>query len=88
VDVLVSVEGGDDHDRDGLLDVRARQESGGLDPVQVRHSDVEEAHVRTQFPSERDGLASIGGRPDDVDAGMAAQDRGQTRPEGDLIVGK
>jgi len=46
-DVLVGVEGGDDDDRQRILDAWSGEPAGGLDAVEARHSDVDEAHVGT-----------------------------------------
>ena len=48
VDVLVEVEGGDDDDGERVGDARPGEEAGGLDAVEHRHADVEQAHVGAQ----------------------------------------
>ena len=87
VDVLVGVEGGDHHDRDGLLDFGPREETRRFDAVQVRHADVEKAHVRARPTRESDGLAPVGGLAHDLDVGLAAQDRGEPGPDDALVIG-
>jgi len=76
VDVVVGVEGGDDHDGDGICDVGSGEKSGGFHAVQVRHPDIEQTHVGAQPASEGHSLASVGRRPDHVDVGLAGQDGG------------
>ena len=44
-----------------VLDVWAGKRPGGLEPVDVGHPDVEQAHVRSQRTSERHRLATISG---------------------------
>jgi hypothetical protein len=41
--------------------------TGGLQPIEQRHSEVEHCHVGTKVSGEKDGLLSIGGIPDDVE---------------------
>ncbi len=44
-DMVVGVEGGDDDDRQWIVDVGAGKPARCLDAVEVRHPDVEQAHV-------------------------------------------
>jgi hypothetical protein len=44
-DVGVGVEGRDDDHGERVLDVGSGEDAGGLYAVEVRHPDVEEAHV-------------------------------------------
>jgi hypothetical protein len=45
VDLLIEDEGGDDDDGERIVDVWSGELPGGLDPVEVRHADVEQTHV-------------------------------------------
>ena len=61
VHVLVEVEGGDDDDRQRVVDVGAGELPGGLDPVHLGHADVEQADVGAQRAGKRDRLTAVGG---------------------------
>ena len=87
MDVLVRVERRDDDDGGGFLDIGPREQSRGLDAVQVRHADVQQAHVRAQLARECDGLPSVGGLTDDLDVGLAGQDRGEPNADDALVIG-
>src|SRR4051794_21306172 len=86
MDVLVGVERRDHDDGDRVLDTGAGEQPGGLDAVQLRHADVEQADVRAQLTAEGDGLASVGGLGDHLDGGLGGEDRGQAGPDDALVV--
>ncbi len=86
-DVLVEVEGGDDHDRQGVGDVGTGESSGGLDAVHQRHPDVEQADVGTQPERQAHGLAPVGGRADHLDAGLGIEQHRQPAADDGLVVG-
>src|SRR5664279_1568322 len=67
VDVFVGVERGDHHDGDRIVDPWSGEQTSGFDAVEVRHPNVEQAHVGSQFVGECDGFASVGGLADDFD---------------------
>ena len=45
VDVLVGVEGGDDHDPERVSNTGAGERAGDLDAVHAWHADIDNAHV-------------------------------------------
>lgn len=87
VDILVEVEGGDDHDRQGVGDVGAGEASGGFDAVHQRHSDVEQADVGAQLERQADCLAPVGGRADHFDVGLGVEQHRQPGAHDGLVVG-
>ncbi len=86
VDVFVVIEGRDHDDRERVVDAGAGELPGGLDPVEVGHADVEQAHDRRQLTGERDGVEAVGGLPDDLDVGLSVEDHGKTGPDDLLVV--
>ena len=74
VHVLVEIEGGDDDDRERVFDAGPGELPGRLDPVHLRHADVEQAHVRPQRAREGHRLAPVRGLADDLDAGLRVED--------------
>jgi hypothetical protein len=86
VHVLVEVEGGEDH-HPGRRACR-RELPGGLEPVQVRHTDVHQHHVRLQPPGGRNGLDAVGGVAHHLDVGLGLQDHPEPRPDQLLVVGQ
>ena len=87
MDVLVEVEGGDDHDSQRVVDVGPGQEARRLDAVEFGHADVEQADVGAQVASPLHGLASVRHLGDDLDAGLGVEDHRQARPHEILVVG-
>ncbi len=85
--VLVQVEGGDDDDRQRVLDVRAGKLPGGLDAVDPGHADVEQADVRAELVGEGNRLAPVGSLGDNLDVGMSGEDHRETGADEVLIVG-
>ncbi len=77
--------GGEDHD--GHLRVLGDQAAGGADAVQHRHVQVEQDRVRAVLGHLGDGLLAVGGRPDHLDAGQAAQQQDQALAHAGLVVG-
>ena len=88
VDVLVEVEGGDDHDPDGVDDVGAGQQAGGLQPVEHRHADVEQGDVGSQPPAQVDRRAPVGGLAHDRHLVGGLQDHAEPGPHHLLVVGQ
>ena len=60
---------------------------GRLDAVELRHPDVEQAHVGAELARERDRLAPVGGLADHLDAGLGVEDHPQPGADELLIVG-
>src|SRR5664279_2703765 len=65
----------DHHDGDRIVDPWSGEQTSGFYAVEVRHPNVEQAHVGSQFASECDGFASVGGLADDFDVRLAIEDR-------------
>ena len=57
-DVVVALEGGEDHDPAGDVGL-PDDAAGGLQAVHPRHLDVHEHHVRSQLPGGDDGLLAV-----------------------------
>nr|BFE69108.1 hypothetical protein GCM10020092_024090 [Actinoplanes digitatis] len=87
VDVLVQVEGRDDHDGDRVRHLGSGQRAGGLDAVEAGHPDVEEAHVGAQVPGQFDGAVPVGGLADDLDVRLRVEDHRESGADDLLIVG-
>ena len=87
VHVLVEVEGGDHDDRERVLDAGSGELSGGLDAVQVRHPDVEQAHIGPELAGEGHRLASVGGLADHLDVGLGVEDHREPGADQLLVVG-
>jgi hypothetical protein len=87
VDVLVEVERGDDHHGERIFDSRPGQRAGGLEPVELGHPDVEQAHVGPQHPGQRHRLPTVGRLTHHLDAGLGVQDHAQPGPDQFLVVG-
>ena len=79
VHVLVEVERGDDHDGHRVLDAGPGELAGGLDAVQHRHADVEQADVGPQLAGEVDRLAPVGRGADHLDVGLGVEDHRPAR---------
>ena len=87
VDVLVQVEGGDDDDRDRVLDARSGQLPGRLHAVEDRHPDVHQADVGTQLASQPHRLPPVARLPHDLDAVQRAEDQPKPGAHQVLVVG-
>ena len=87
VNVLVGVECGYHRDRYRVVDVWSGELAGGLDAIDVRHSNVEQANVGSQFPGKCDGFAPVGGLPDNIDIGLPVEDGCKTGPNDALVIG-
>jgi hypothetical protein len=85
--VLVEIEGRDDHDGQGVLDAWASELAGGLDAVDARHPDVEEADVGTQLACHGDRLVTVRCLADDLDPGLRVEDHGEPGADQELVVG-
>jgi DNA-binding SARP family transcriptional activator len=88
VDVLVGVEGGDDHDPQRVGDARAGERAGDLDAVQARHADVDQAHVRAEPPRQRYGLRAVRGLGCHGDVRLGFQDEPENASDHGLVVGQ
>ena len=73
VHVLVELERGDHHHRHRVRHVGSGEQARGLDAVEHRHADVEQAHVGPQAPGELDGLAPVGRLRHDLDAVLCVE---------------
>jgi hypothetical protein len=51
------------------LGVLGEDPAGGFDPVEVRHPDVHDDHLRTQGSGQRDHLGSVGRLTDEPGVG-------------------
>ena len=87
VHVLVEVERRDDDDGQRVGHPRSRQGLGGVEPVHLRHPDVEQAHVGPQVPGSLDRLAAVGHLGDHLDVGLGVEDHGEPAAHQLLVVG-
>jgi hypothetical protein len=87
VDVLVEVERRDDHYGERIFDGRPGQHPRGLQPVELGHPDVEQAHVGPQLPGQRHGFAAVSRLTHHLDVGLSVQDHAQPGPDQLLVVG-
>jgi hypothetical protein len=85
-DVLVEVERREDQNARRGQPVVAGDASGEFDAVHLRHPDVHQDDVGPLPNRELHGAASIGGFPDHVDVGGAAQQHGEAAPHEGLVV--
>ena len=58
-----------------------------LDPVERRHRDVHQHHVRLERAGELDRLLPVAGGPDDLDAVVVCEQRLDRLDEQRLVVG-
>ena len=72
------------HPRAGL---GADDAAGRLDPVQHRHADVHQHHVRPQPGRLRDRLLAVAGLADHGHVRLAVEDLAQADPHERLVVG-
>jgi hypothetical protein len=61
--------------------------AGGLYPVDLGHADVEQAHIRPQPAGQRHRFSTVGGLPDDFDAGLGVEDHSQPGTDDFLVIG-
>ena len=66
---------------------RPGQLAGGGDPVEPRHADVHQHHVRAQPARLADRLAAVGGLPEHLDPLAPLEDRAQADADEVLVVG-
>ena len=71
----------------GLGDAGPGQQAGGLDAVQPRHADVEQADIRAERSGHLHRLSAVGRLADDRDVGVGVEDHAQTGANDLLIVG-
>ena len=88
VDVLVEVEGGDDHDPERVGHAGSGDGPGDFAAVLAGHADVDEADVGPQLAGEADGLGPVGGLGDHIDAGLVFEDEAQPAADHGLVVGE
>jgi hypothetical protein len=84
-DVLIKIERGEyQHPRAGHA---ARHLAGRLDPVEIRHADVHQHHVRSQAGAEANGLPAGGGLTDHLEIGFGLQDQAEAGADQLLVIG-
>jgi hypothetical protein len=88
VDVLVEVEGGDDHDPERVGRTGVGEGPGDLDAVLARHADVDEADVGPELAGEADRLGPVGSLGDHFDVGLVLEDQAQAAADHRLVVGE
>ena len=85
VHVLVEVEGREDEDARALL-LPVEQSAGRLEPVDVRHADVHQDHVRLHAVRGVHRLRAVGRLADDLDVLLGVEDHPESRPNERLVV--
>ncbi len=80
---LVLPVGGEHHDRDRAL---VEDAPGGLDPVELRHLDVQEGQVRALGAGQEDGFFAVAGLGADLETGVLEQGP-EVEPDDRLVFG-
>jgi hypothetical protein len=88
VDVLVEVEGGDDHNPERVWRTGAGESPGDLDAVLAGHADVDKADVGPELAGEADRLGPVGSLGDHFDVGLVLEDQAQAAADQRLVVGE
>ena len=81
---LVLVVGGESDD--ARFGYELANASGRGEPVQHGHPHVHEDDVRSELNGQRDRLIAVSGFSDDLDLGLAFEDRAERAPEGRRVV--
>src|SRR5215470_20320468 len=84
VHVLIQVIGGQHEDAGGAAG--GHDLAGGLDPVQVRHPDVHQDHVRLGLPGQADRLPAVLGLADDLQVRPGFQDHPEPAADQGLVI--
>ena len=87
VHVLVQVERRDHDHRERVRHVGSGEPAGGLDAVQLRHPDVEQADVGRSSRALRHRLAAVGGLTHHLDPRLRVEDHRQAGADQLLVVG-
>ena len=87
VDVLVEVEGGEDHDACAGERLVAGDPPRGLEAVHDRHADVHQHDVGALAGHERHRLGAVGGLTDDLDVGLTVEQHREAAAHERLVVG-
>ena len=80
---LVLPVGGEHHDRDRAL---VEDSPGGLDPVELRHLDVQKGQVRALGAGQEDGFFAVAGLGADLETGVLEQGP-EVEPDNRLVFG-
>ena len=80
---LVLPVGGEHHDRNRAL---VEDAPGGLDPVELRHLDVQEGQVRALGAGQEDGFFAVAGLGADLETGVLEQGP-EVEPDDRLVFG-
>ena len=80
---LVLPVGGEHHDRDRAL---VEDAPGGLDPVELRHLDVQKGEVRALGAGQEDGFFAVAGLGADLETGVLQQGP-EVEPDDRLVFG-
>jgi hypothetical protein len=80
---LVLPVGGEHHDRDRAL---VEDSPGGLDPVELRHLDVQKGQVRALGAGQEDGFFAVAGLGADLETGVLEQGP-EVEPDDRLVFG-
>src|SRR3954454_3495365 len=87
VDVLVQVERGEHQHARGVLARRVVHDlARGFEPVQPRHADVHQRHVRPQLADHLHGLLPVLGLAHDLDLGLGLQDHLEAGAHERLVI--
>src|SRR3954454_24689199 len=87
VDVLVEVERREHEDAGGVLGIAVRDHlTSGLEPVQARHADVHQRHVRLKQLDLLDALLTVDRLAHDLDVGLRVEDHLEARAHERLVV--